>query len=159
MPDPSGLENDAEGPFPIDPRDLLRHARAIANALPGRGDTDYRRAVSAAYYALYHALTLRAATLAEPSGRYDAVRRFRHWRLRDGARTVSGGGDARATPIADAALFLQSERVHADYNHRERFTRQRAQDDIDTADRAVEALEGGGGEALVRLLAAMLDAP
>ena len=104
MTDPSGPENDAEGPFPIDPRDLLRHARAIANALPGRGD-------------------------------------------------------ARAAPVARAALFLQSERVHADYNHRERFTRQRTQDDIDTADRAVEALEGGGGEALVRLLAAMLDAP
>ena len=159
MTDPSGPENDAEGPFPIDPRDLLRHARAIANTLPGRGDTDYRRAVSAAYYALYHALTLRAATLAEPSGRYDAVRRFRHWRIRDGAQTVSGGGDARAAPIAQAVLFLQSERVHADYNHQEQFAQQRAHDAINLAMRAVEALDGGGGEALVRLLAAMLDAP
>ena len=155
MTDPSGAENDAEGPFPIDPHDLLRHARAIANDLPGRGDTDYRRAVSAAYYALYHALTLRAATLAEPSARYDAVRRFRHWRLRDVAQAViGGGGDARAQPIARAVLFLRTERIHADYNHRERFTPPRARDAIDIANEAVEVLEGGGGMALVRLLAA-----
>ena len=159
MTDPSGPENDAEGPFPIDPHDLLRHAADIAESPPGRGDTDYRRAVSAAYYALYHALTLRAATLAEPSRQYDAVRRFRHWRLRDVARTVSGGGDARAASIARAVLFLQSERVHADYNHREQFMRQRAQDAINFAARAVAALEGGDGEALARRLATMLDAP
>lgn len=159
MTEPSGPGNDAEGPFPIDPQDLLRHARAITNALPGRGDTDYRRAVSAAYYALYHALTLRAATLAEPSARYDAVRRFRHWRLRDVAQAVIGGGDAQAQHIARAVLFLRTERIHADYNHRERFTPPRARDAIDIADEAVEALEGGGGEALVRLLASLPDAP
>ena len=155
MTDPSGAENDTEGPFPIDPHDLLRHAEDIESP-PGRTGTDYRRAVSAAYYALYHALTLRAATLTEPSARYDAVRRFRHWRLRDAARTViDGGGDALSERIARALLFLQAERVHADYNHREQFTRRRARRAIAIAARAVEALEGGGGETLVRPLAAM----
>ena len=159
MTDPSGPENDAGGPFPIDPRDLLRHARAIANTLPGRGDTDYRRAVSAAYYALYHALTLRAVTLAGPSGRYDAVRRFRHWHIRDAAQAMIGGGAAQAEHIAHSALFLQGERIHADYNHRERFTPPRARRAVDFADESVELLDGGGGEALVRLLADMPDAP
>lgn len=157
MTDPPGAENDADGPFPIDPHDLLRHAADLAESPPGRTGTDYRRAVSAAYYALYHALTLRAATLAEPSARYDAVRRFRHWRLRDVARAViDDGGDALAERIARALLFLQAERVHADYNHREQFTRRRARRAIDFAREAVEALEDGSGEALVRLLA---DAP
>ena len=160
MTDPPGPENDADGPFPIDPQDLLRHAADIAKPLRGRTTTDYRRAVSAAYYALYHALTLRAAALGEPSGRYDAVRRFRHWHVRDAAEAmIDGGGDARAEHIARSILFLQGERVHADYNHREQFTRQRARDAIDTADEAVEVVAGGGGMALARMLAAMPDAP
>ena len=158
MTDPSGPENDADGPFPIDPVDLLRHAGAIANILPERGDTDYRRAVSAAYYALYHALTLRAAAVRAPSGRYAVVRRFRHRHLRSLARTaIRGGvGDARAAGIAWSIRFLQTERERADYDHLARFTQDRARRAIAIAARAVEALEGGDGEALVRLLA---DAP
>ena len=156
MPDPSGPGNDAEGPFPIDPVDLLRHAGAIANALPGRGDTDYRRAVSAAYYALYHALTLRAATVRAPSGRYDAVRRFRHRHLRNLARTVIHGnaGDARAVGIAWSIRFLRAERERADYDHLAHFTQDRARRAIAIAVRAVEALEDGGGMAFLRLMPA-----
>ena len=44
MTDPSGPDNDAEGPFPIDPLDLLRHATAITDTLPGRSATGPARA-------------------------------------------------------------------------------------------------------------------
>ena len=158
MADPSGPDADIRGPFPIDPVDLLRHAGAVANILPERGDTDYRRAVSAAYYSLYHALTLRAATVRAPSRRYAVVRRFRHRHLRGLARTVidDDTGDARAAGIAWSIRFLQTERERADYDHLARFTQDRARRAIAIAARAVEALEDGSGETLVLLLA---DAP
>ena len=172
MTNPSGPDDDPDGPFPIDPRDLLRHAAAVADTLPGRTDTDYRRAVSAAYYALYHALTLQAAVLlatgGEPSGRYDAVRRFRHWHLRDVARAVIDGdapGDGQVERIVRILRFLRIEREHADYNRRERFTQRRAHDAITIATQAVEAVtapafaEGDGGQSLLRQLAAQPDAP
>ena len=172
MTNPSGLDDDPGGPFPIDPHDLLRHAAAITDTLPGRTDTDYRRAVSAAYYALYHALTLRAAVFlasgSEPSVRYDAVRRFRHWHLRDVARAVIDGGtsnDGEVERIVRVLGFLQIEREHADYNHRERFTQRRARDAIALAEGAVEAVTApafgasDGGQSLLRQLAARPDAP
>ena len=172
MTNPSGPDDDPAGPFPIDPRDLLRHAAAVADTLPGRTDTDYRRAVSAAYYALYHALTLQAAALlatgGEPSGWYDAVRRFRHWHLRDVARAVIDGdapGDGQVERIVRILRFLRIEREHADYNHRERFTQRRAHDAIGAAIAAVEAVtapafaEGDGGQSLLRQFAAQPDAP
>ena len=51
---------------PIDSRSLIRHARQrIAPA--DADETDYRRAVSDAFYALYHALTLVAVPFMAPS--------------------------------------------------------------------------------------------
>ncbi len=168
MTDPSGPDNDPDGLFPIDPHDLLRHAAVVTDVLPGRTDTDYRRAVSAAYYALYHALTLRAVALGDPSGRYDAVRRFRHWHLRRVARAVidgSAAGDGQVERVARVLRFLQTEREHADYNHRERFTQRRAHDAIGAATAAVATLAdpaftaGDGGQSLLRQLAALPAAP
>ena len=184
MTDPSGPDNDAEGPFPIDPHDLLRHAAAITDTLPGRSATDYRRAVSAVYYALLHALTLRAVALIAPDDaprqRYERTRRFTHQGLRTVALWVSGAGrpspgweavvaDLRnnQTPVmvAEALLFLREERTSADYDHLERFTQDRARQAIAIAARAVEALAApafateGGGMALARLLADMPAAP
>ena len=46
----------------IQPDGLLDHARALAESGPGRPpDADLRRGVSAAYYAVFHDLTDRAA--------------------------------------------------------------------------------------------------
>ena len=181
MSEPDGA---TEGPFPIDPRDLVRHARALAQSLPGRSATDYRRAVSAAYYALFHAITLRTvealAPDAAPRTRYERVRAFGHSDLRRAALWASGAGvpsrsratlaararaDAEVRRVAEAFLRLNAERADADYNHLARFTEPRALRLIDTADEAVEAVTApafatdGGGMAFLRLLADMPDAP
>ena len=182
MSEPDGAP---EGPFPIDPRDLVRYARALAQSLPERSATDYRRAVSAAYYALFHALTLRTvealAPDVAPPTRYERVRAFGHPHLRRAALWASGSGvpsrsraalaarasaDAEARRVADAFLRLNAERADADYNHLARFTEPRALRLIDLADDAVEtvaapafATEAGGGMAFLRLLASLPDAP
>ena len=159
MTDPSGPENDADGPFPIDPHDLLRHARAIANDLPGRGDTDYRRAVSAAFYALYHALTLAAmphmTASDDPFEPYRRLRGIRHWHVRAAANEARAGSDERARMVADAMLDLYFWRETADYSHLVRFRRADVETLIRQATRAVEAVMGGDGTALARRLAAL----
>ncbi len=153
---------DPEGPSPIDPTDLLRHARSVAELLPNRSQTDYRRAVSAAYYALFHALTLRSATLLTSSDeledQYRQARRFEHRDLRLVAIWATGAGtppppllprvsDLRGDPsvrvIANSLLLLYAERVAADYNHFARFTRSRVLDLIGVAEEAVQNLAAG----------------
>ena len=163
MPDPSGPENDAEGPFPVDPRDLIRHARAIANDLPGRGDTDYRRAVSAAFYALYHALTLAAAphmtVSADPLEPYQRIRGIRHRHVRAAAEEARTGSDEQARMVARVTLRLYKWREDADYSHLVHFAPKDANDAVGIAMLAVEAVMGGGGTALARRLAALTGAP
>lgn len=61
--------------YPIDPDKLLRQARALAGVGAGRGrpsPTNHRRAVSAAYYALFHGLNLEVVRNALPAGALDA---------------------------------------------------------------------------------------
>ena len=180
----SEAEGATEGPFPIDPRDLVRHARALVQSLPERSATDYRRAVSAAYYALFHALTLRTvealAPDVAPRARYEQVREFGHPDLRRAALWASGAGvpsrsraalvararaDGEVRRVAEAFLRLNAERADADYNHLAHFAEPRALRLIDTADEAVETVTApafaaaDGGMAFLRLLAAMPDAP
>ena len=165
-----------EGPSRIDPTDLLRHARDVAELLPNRSQTDYRRAVSAAYYALFHALTLHAATLLASTDdldeQYRQARRFEHRDLRLAAIWATGAGappptlaadvaglrgDPSVRAIADSLLLLYVERVAADYNHFARFTRSRALGLIGVAGEAVASLAadplGTGIQAFLRLLA------
>ena len=153
---------------PIDPRALIRHARGRINAL-GAEATDYRRAVSDAFYALYHALTLAAAPSMtasdDPLEPYRQVRRIRHRHVRVAAEEVRESADGQVRVVATVMLRLYSRREAADYNHLVRFTRERARDLIDIADEAVEAVtapafaEGDGSQSLLRQLAAQPDAP
>ena len=154
-------EGEPNQPPPIDPHALLRHARARVEA-PDADETGYRRAVSDAYYAVYHALTALAASLLasdDPADAWRQVRRFRHWHVRDAAGAMYERADARAHMVARTTLRLQSRRMDADYDYFAEFRRGHVETLIDMADEAVEALEDGGGMALVRLLADMPDAP
>lgn len=155
-----GPQRELEGVPAIDPTDLLRHARAIAGNLPDRTETDYRRAVSAAYYALFHAVTLQAARVEVESKsnrpeRWDTLtRRFRHKDVRLVATWVAGGTLAeryasrfaglefgkQVESIATAFLDLIREREEADYDHSSVFTQERAVEAIDTANEAVETI-------------------
>ena len=173
-----------ERPSPIRPRDLLRHARraiarypalagsgggpsveAIAQvfaALPQPSEADYRRAVSAAYYALFHAMTLEAARfLADRAGdfqRYHVARHFQHRDVRRVALWAIGAGtppeplasqvdnllqNARVRPVAEAFRFLSDARAKADYDHFAQFTESRTLDAIRRAEGAVATIEDG----------------
>ena len=79
--------------------------------------------------------------------------------MRDAAGAMYERADARTRMVARTTLRLQSRRMDADYDYFAEFRRGHVETLIDMADEAMDALEDGGGEALVRLLAAMLDAP
>lgn len=168
----------------IDPTDLLRHARAVAGNLPDRTQTDYRRAVSAAYYALFHAITLQAARVEAESKssqpeRWDPLtKRFRHEHIRQVTKWVAGsppaerfasrvaqlGFDQQVQDIAGAFQRLILEREEADYRHSSDFTQQRANEAIDIAGEALETMlsltpPGGSWLTFLRLVADVKEGP
>ena len=148
---------------PIDPRSLIRHARQRL-ALTDADETDYRRAVSDAFYALYHALTLAAVPLMAPGDDplepYRRIRDIRHPRVRAVAQAMRGSGNERVVMVARVLLYLYGWRAAADYAHLVRFTRPHAEALVNLADEAVEAVaEAGFGDAFPQRLAALPDAP
>ena len=188
MTEPAGR---SERPSPIDPAALLQHAwlntldypplvpssdapsadeiARFLDMLPKRTEADYRRAASAAYYALYHAITLRAAVLLDSWGssddRYLLTRRFRHYHLRDVVMWVAGDdappvrwiveveylrNDPAIRKLTDDLLFLWGERLDADYNHISGFSQGRTLEALDIATDAVRTVTSpafAGGEA------------
>ena len=158
MRPPTGPEELA----PINPLALLEHARGRINA-PNADETDYRRAVSDAFYALYHALTLAAmphmTASDDPFEPYRRIRGIRHRHVRAAAEEALANADRRTRLVAGVMLGLYRWREAADYSHLIRFTSKDARDAIDFADEAVEALTGGGGMTLAQRLASLPDAP
>ena len=148
---------------PIDPRSLIQHAdRRIAPA--DADETDYRRAVSDAFYALYHALTLAAvpfmAASDDPLEPYRRLRDIRHPRVRAVAGAMRGSANERTRMVADVLLYLYDWRAFADYDHLVRFARPHAEALVNLASEAVEAVEGAGfGDAFPRRLAALPPSP
>ena len=143
---------------PIEPRSLIRRARRRLEAADADA-TDYRRAVSDAFYALYHALTLAAAPFMtsgdDPLEPYRQLRRIRHRHVRAVAGAMTGSANERVRMVADAMLYLYLWREAADYDHLMRFTRPRAENLINFADEAVGAVaDAGFGDAFPRRLAA-----
>lgn len=123
--------------------------------LPTPTAEDLRRAVSAAYYALFHAVTLRAAELLTSGDmRYERTRELRHGSLDDVARRVVDAGAPPSPPadpssaeaiaayrvrkVAYAIQRLRAEREEADYNHLTRFTQRRSVEAINLAAEAVD---------------------
>ena len=147
---------------PIDPLALLEHARERL-AAPEPSESECRRAVSDAFYALYHALTLAAmphmTASDDPLEPYRRIRRIRHRHVRAAAKEALADADERGRVVADVMLDMYTWREAADYDHLVRFASRDANDIIDLADEVMEALASGGGEALARQLATMLDAP
>ena len=151
---------------PIDPDRLLASARLLANHVEGRGRPSpvfLRRAVSSAYYALFHSMTRQAAEHLLPHGTTDQqlhlVRRFNHGELKTvcgwiGGQQGIGSGrmsasirsvvdDLKPTPIRIVATTfwdLQEERHAADYDHFTSVAKGAALTQIDLAGRAVQTL-------------------
>lgn len=147
---------------PIEPQRLLERAWAIAlGESPMAGQplttTDYRRAISSAYYALFHAITLATASILTPDGvsRHELVRSFGHGDLKRVTGWVHSGKspeglersvgalreDPRVRMLSAAFQHLVTARETADYDHNASFRRSDVYDVAVLAQRAVDLVE------------------
>ncbi|MDQ6744714.1 MAG: hypothetical protein M3Z27_01635 [Actinomycetota bacterium] len=139
--------------YPIEPDKLLDAADRLAPVRTGPGRPPYtahRRAVSTAYYAVFHAITERVAAIVFPSADDAFQRRIRRWIGHGDIRTVARWvsqlkGTSSGSPpphiqqllapggsqlldlitffLADGFLELNDKREQADYDHDAVFTR------------------------------------
>jgi len=130
----------------VKPADLTAQARRLAGASPKRPrDVDLRRAVSAAYYGLFHALALAGADLLV--GKVSAQRSDKAWRqvyraLQHGdiKSRCEGLPNSFPSPLADVAqavVQLQKLRHDADYDPVAVFRRSDVRSHIIQAETAV----------------------
>ena len=148
------------GPSGIDPRALLAHAVALArsdDAAPD--DARLRRAVSAAYYAVFHAVALAVAAHLVPASRdetrYRLARSVHHRRVADVCTWLTRGGAKqhvaevvarlRRAPdvvgLAQSFVDLQDARHVADYDHLSRIDASAAESACADAGRALALLD------------------
>jgi hypothetical protein len=140
--------------YPIEPDKLLDAADFLAPSQAGPGRPPYtahRRAVSTAYYAVFHAITTRVAAQSFPTADAQFLRRVRRWighgdikavaRWTSQLQGTSAGQppphirallaptagtihiDADTAAIADGFLELNEKREQADYDHEAVFSR------------------------------------
>jgi uncharacterized protein (UPF0332 family) len=126
------------------PEDLLEHANDLCQLNPGAvpRQADLRRAVSAAYYALFHLLTMEAANnWTHESQRYRFARFFDHGPMSKRCDEVKKrlkerpgnkpndpetGAYAKLQTVADAFIDLQDKRESADYDNSRQWTQSEA---------------------------------
>jgi hypothetical protein len=147
----------------IDPRTLLARARELSTS---PYDTDLRRAASAAFHAVFHALVGHAVRHLMPNAhRADQLRLARsfdpgsvaevcRWMTRVGAPgNASALGplirplldNRRLAEVAAGFLTLRQVRHHAEYDHLATFTRPGVAADVELASTAVADLGQLGG--------------
>jgi hypothetical protein len=167
----------AEAQHPIDPVQLLAAAEALAPAKPRAGASEFterRRAVSTAYYAVFHAISGRVTATVFPNAeeifRQRICRWIAHIDIRTVARWVIGlqatGGqgvpshirellagiegplhiDADTVAIAEGFLKLHEQREQADYNHEEVFDHAGTQRYIARARQVVEVVQASSSD-------------
>ena len=162
----------------LDPADMLAVARRLADVGAGSppSDAQLRRAVSSAYYALFHKVVsagtrrfMGPGTEARPG--YNLIYRgFTHSRLKDvckrldvtplaprmqeqlGRRAV--GQDMR--DFAAGFVALQELRELADYDPQAMFSHSDAIGSVEAADRALQAFDRTASEEQADVLALML---
>jgi uncharacterized protein (UPF0332 family) len=148
---------------PIDSQKLVEAARAFADHRSGAGRPRpiwLRRAVSSAYYALFHQLCRDAADHLLPAGsdaqKLRLARAFGHREMKGACAWIAGREgnihqyveplvtSLKPTLIADvAASFcdLQEARHRADYDHLANFSKATVAAHVDDAQRAIETLD------------------
>jgi hypothetical protein len=129
------------------PHDLLEQARILAQPGTGRGrprQASLRRAVSTAYYAVFHLLSADATAQASPAGpaglRERVQRSLQHATMKAAANAFQSNavprriGALMAGPVpvtlvsvARGFVHLQEERHNADYDLADQFDRNRVQ--------------------------------
>lgn len=164
--------------YPIERDKLLDAAALLAPATVGPGRPPYtahRRAVSTAYYALFHAINGRVAATVFPATDPAFAQRVRRWISHSDVAQVSrwvaqiGGAapggppqhivalfataqeaietDADVVAIADAFRELHEKREQADYDHTAVFTRPDTLQLINRAREAVALVDSAHSEA------------
>lgn len=155
---------------PIQSADLLDLAEVLADSHPPAGATTVhlRRAVSPAYYALFHELTRAAAarTVGASAGRTDdrftVSQLYSHGEIRTVSQWVVARSQGRTLPDRIAALLddppadliavartfiaLQDARHDADYDHRANVTPADTRAQIDASHDAITRLRDLDGE-------------
>lgn len=137
-PAASGRRKPADLPSELAPHVLIDHAEFLADRADETdlGRVHARRAVSAAYYAVFHCLTTHAVWTVVPDpasdgDRYELCRAFDHglvekvlrWTRQDGKPVASSAGlvGSVASPAlmraASRFILLKDWRRDADYNH------------------------------------------
>jgi uncharacterized protein (UPF0332 family) len=140
------------------PADLLEQAERLAQLDARRPkQASLRRAVSSAYYALFHLLTSEASALyaLEPGLAARINRTFSHSDMKKASQWIGNGklpravqspGGSYTTPpelktVADAFVSLQQARHEADYDLSRTFRRQEALNFVQSAREAFAAWE------------------
>lgn len=138
----------------MNPRDLIRIARQLASGAVGgnRGrprQAELRRAVSATYYALFHALAHCCANRLAGSTRTGAVwiqtyRALEHGHARNQCdnRTAMSAFPAEIQDFGQWFVLMQRERQQADYSPDATFSRDRVMQFISECEDTITAFEG-----------------
>ncbi|MCI0357624.1 MAG: hypothetical protein L0211_03950 [Planctomycetaceae bacterium] len=136
-------------------QDLLDQASHLVSLESNRPkQASLRRAISSAYYALFHLLVEEASAsfAADRELRLLVARAFEHGEMKKAAKSFAAGNlpkyisavTGSRVPkdlqiVARAFVDLQEARHEADYNFRQRFTRTEVQDHISVANNAFTA--------------------
>jgi uncharacterized protein (UPF0332 family) len=114
-------------------QDLLEQARHLANREPKRPkQASLKRAVSTAYYALFHLLTTAAvANWRTSRQRSELARAFMHSAMKEACKRTNNNTFSTANPIqvrrlkriANVFIRLQQQRETADYDNSIRWSR------------------------------------
>lgn len=149
--------------------DLLHQAEALCSLDPRRPkEINLRRAVSAAYYAVFHQLTECGVQMLLPGRRGELRaqlrRKFKHGSMKTVAQATKSREelDAGIRFVADAFVQLQEARHDADYDFSRSFAKAEALDHIRLARDALERLEAArtttdGERFLLEMLVGRLD--
>lgn len=162
--------------MPPDPDRLFEHADMLIDN--PRGETDLRRAISAAYYALFHSILRAAADLVcgaanRATPRYNlAYRSVDHKRLKTVCEQLKAskindkvkpyepiGGFGDIADFAKLALILYEQRIQADYDLLRHFTVRKAQLVVIEARNAMRKFEAATAEQREAFLTLLLFEP
>lgn len=135
--------------------DLLASAEKLAKASKGKPKrADLRRAVSSAYYALFHAMAEDAANLLVGKGATapdkawaHVYRALEHGAAKKACEQARNLGFPEAlVAVADDFVALQANRHAADYDPKRKLIRADALEAISQAKVAIEALHKANGK-------------
>jgi len=147
--------------------DLLEQAVALRDLDPRRPkQANLRRAISSAYYAVFHQLIEDTVALLLPARlaelRVQVGRKFVHSTMKKVAQAAAKLQNRNLATVGSAFIVLQEARHQADYDFSRSFTKSEATEYIERAREAMRHWEAArttteGEKCMVELLLSRLD--